>query len=44
MPDRNLSSRKRVLETAGRLFYRDGFRAVGVDAAVAESGVAKMAL
>lgn len=44
MPDRNLSSRERLLETAGRLFYRDGFRAVGVDTVVAESGVGKMTL
>lgn len=44
MPDRNVSSRERVLETAGRLFYRDGFRAVGVDTVAAAAGVAKMTL
>lgn len=44
MPDRNPSSRERLLEMAGRLFYRDGFRAVGVDTVVAESGVGKMTL
>ena len=38
------SARERILETAGRLFYRDGFHAVGVDAIIAESGVAKMTL
>ena len=32
------------METASRLFYRDGYRAVGVDAIIAESGVAKMTL
>jgi AcrR family transcriptional regulator len=44
MPDRNPSSHERLLETAGRLFYRDGFRAVGVDTVVAEAGVGKMTL
>lgn len=44
MPERNLSSREHLLETAGRLFYRDGFRAVGVDTVVAEAGVGKMTL
>lgn len=38
------SARQRVLDTAATLFYRDGFRAVGVDAIVAESGVGKMTL
>jgi AcrR family transcriptional regulator len=33
-----------VLQTAARLFYRDGIRAVGVDTIIAESGVAKMTL
>ena len=37
-------ARERILETAERLFYRDGYRAVGVDTIVAESGVAKMTL
>jgi len=36
--------RQRILETAQRLFYRDGFRAVGIDTIVAEAGVAKMSL
>jgi AcrR family transcriptional regulator len=39
-----LSPREQILETASRLFYRDGIRAVGVDTIVAESGVAKMTL
>lgn len=37
-------ARERILDTAGRLFYRDGIRAVGVDTIVAEAGVAKMSL
>jgi len=37
-------ARERILQTAERLFYRDGYRAVGVDMIVAESGVAKMTL
>jgi AcrR family transcriptional regulator len=36
--------RKRILEAAGRLFLRNGYRAVGVDTIVAEAGVAKMTL
>ena len=35
-------ARERILETASRLFYRDGLRATGVDTIIAESGVAKM--
>lgn len=38
------SARDRILETAQRLFYRDGFRAVGIDTIIAEAGVAKMSL
>ncbi len=38
------SARERILDTAGRLFYRDGFQAVGIDTIIAESGVAKMTL
>jgi AcrR family transcriptional regulator len=37
-------ARERILQTAERLFYRDGYRAVGVDTIVAESGVAKMTM
>jgi AcrR family transcriptional regulator len=36
--------RDRILEAAGRLFLRHGFRAVGVDTIIAEAGVAKMTL
>jgi AcrR family transcriptional regulator len=38
------NARQQILETAARLFFRDGYRAVGVDTIVAESGVAKMTL
>ncbi|MBY0459299.1 MAG: TetR/AcrR family transcriptional regulator [Gemmataceae bacterium] len=37
-------ARKRILETADRLFYQDGIRAVGIDRIIAEAGVAKMTL
>ena len=35
------AARDRILETAFRLFYAHGIRAVGVDRIIAESGVAK---
>jgi AcrR family transcriptional regulator len=35
------SARQRILNTAFRLFYAHGIRAVGVDRIIAESGVAK---
>ncbi len=34
--------RERILETAAKLFYASGYRAIGVDRLIAESGVAKM--
>jgi AcrR family transcriptional regulator len=34
-------ARDRILQTAGRLFYREGYRAVGVDRVIAEADVAK---
>lgn len=37
-------ARDRVLDAAAELFYREGFRSVGVDTIVARSGVAKMSL
>ncbi|MGE7137662.1 TetR/AcrR family transcriptional regulator [Luteibacter sp. NPDC031894] len=37
-----LPARQRILETANRLFYREGLRATGIDRIIAESGVAKM--
>jgi AcrR family transcriptional regulator len=36
--------RRRILDAAAQMFYRDGVRAVGVDAIVARCGVAKMSL
>jgi AcrR family transcriptional regulator len=36
--------RQRILDTAAEMFYREGVRAVGVDAIIARSGVAKMSL
>lgn len=38
------SARKRILETAEKLFYSEGIRAVGIDRVIAEAGVAKMTL
>jgi AcrR family transcriptional regulator len=37
-------ARQRILETADRLFYEEGVRAVGIDRVIAEAGVAKMTL
>jgi AcrR family transcriptional regulator len=37
-------ARQRILDTAAEMFYRDGVRAVGIDALIARSGVAKMSL
>jgi AcrR family transcriptional regulator len=37
-------ARRRILETADRLFYEDGVRAVGIDRIIAEANVAKMTL
>jgi AcrR family transcriptional regulator len=33
--------RERILKTAGRLFYQEGYRAVGIDRVIAEAEVAK---
>jgi AcrR family transcriptional regulator len=38
------SARDRILDTASELFYRHGYHAVGIDAIIARSGVAKMTL
>lgn len=38
------SARQRILDAALELFYREGIRAVGVDAVIAHAGVAKMSL
>src|SRR4051794_17208294 len=37
-------ARHRILETADRLFYEEGFRAVGIDRIIAEAEVAKATL
>lgn len=37
-------ARQRILQTADRLFYQHGIRAVGIDRIIAEAGVAKMSL
>jgi AcrR family transcriptional regulator len=37
-------ARQRILETADRLFYRGGVRAVGIDRIIVEANVAKMSL
>jgi AcrR family transcriptional regulator len=37
-------ARQRILDTADRLFYAEGVRAVGIDRIIAESEVAKMTL
>src|SRR4051812_25583526 len=43
-PTEGPSARERILQTAYELFSRHGTHAVGVDAIVAGSGVAKMSL
>ncbi|MCC7087672.1 MAG: TetR family transcriptional regulator, partial [Dehalococcoidia bacterium] len=40
MPEPASAARERILETASRLFYERGIRAVGVDTIVAEANVA----
>jgi len=46
MAETEISSPKRdhLMATAWRLFYRDGYRVVGIDLILAEAGVAKMTL
>ena len=44
MADDPRSARQKILTAAHERFYRDGFRAVGIDTIIAESGVAKMTL
>ena len=38
------AKRKHLMSTAWRLFYRDGYRAVGIDTLLAEANLAKMTL
>ena len=39
-----LTKRDQLLETAWRLFYRDGYHVTGIDRILADAGVAKMTL
>jgi AcrR family transcriptional regulator len=39
--ERPASARDRILDVAGPLFHREGYRAIGVDRVIAEAGVAK---
>jgi AcrR family transcriptional regulator len=39
-----MNARDRLFETAARLFYQHGYRAVGVDLIAAQSGIGKMTL
>jgi AcrR family transcriptional regulator len=43
-PEEKKPVRQRILETASEMFYHEGVRAVGIDAIIARSGVAKMSL
>ena len=38
------AKRQRLMDTAWRLFYRDGYRSVGIDTLLAEADLAKMTL
>ncbi len=42
--EKELAPRDKVFQTASRLFYQNGYRAVGVDTIAAESGIGKMTL
>ena len=39
-----IAPKQQVFQTAGRLFYQNGYRAIGVDTIAAESGIGKMTL
>jgi AcrR family transcriptional regulator len=41
---KQVTPRDQVFQTAARLFYQNGYRAVGVDTIAAESGIGKMTL
>ena len=43
-PPPNSSPRERLIQAGLKLFYRDGFHATGIDAILAEAGVAKRSL
>ena len=40
-PEKAPSARDRILSVAGPLFYREGYRAIGIDRVIAEADVAK---
>lgn len=44
MPEASSGKRQHIIETAYRLFKRDGLHATGVDRIIAEAGVAKMTM
>lgn len=44
MPRTQTDARDKILATADRMFYRDGVRATGIDAIIAQSSVAKTTL
>ncbi len=39
--EKPMPARDRIIDVAGPLFYREGYRAIGVDRVIAEAGVAK---
>jgi AcrR family transcriptional regulator len=39
--EKPLAARERILQVAGTLFYREGYRAIGIDRVIAEADVAK---
>lgn len=41
---KQVAPRDQVFQTAARLFYQNGYRAIGVDTIAAESGIGKMTL
>jgi AcrR family transcriptional regulator len=44
MKKKEIAPKDQVFQTAARLFYQNGYRAVGVDTIAAESGIGKMTL
>ena len=42
--NKEVAPKEKVFQTAARLFYKHGYRAIGVDTIAAESGVGKMTL
>ena len=42
--ENKVTPKGRVFQTASRLFYQNGYRAIGVDTLAAESGIGKMTL